>query len=1134
MDELDSTPFGRYRLIELLGRGGMGEVWRAHDTLIDRTVAVKVLPANLAEDETFAERFRREAHAAARLNTPHIVPIHGHGEIDGRLYIDMRLVEGRDLGRAISDGPLAPDLAADIISQVASALDAAHKIGLVHRDVKPSNVLLDEDGPVFAYLTDFGIAVAQSDVGQNTATGTVVGTWAYLAPERFSDGTVDHRSDIYALGCVLYELLVGEQPFPGDNIESAVASHLTVPPPRPSTKAAHIPVLFDEVIACAMAKDPDQRYATAGELGAAARAAANSSVGTADSRTALAPAPASAPPTSTAPTATGWLPPIYPNPNAAPGIASDGARSTVFGQPLPGAFPADTFLGPVTSPAGSTLQDEERRLHRPRLMPLQLRADYQMHNGPLPHNASIPFLGNQKYVDDLRHRLRHSAGGAILLTGFNGVGKTTVVRRALAELRAEMAAAGDDSLPVVDLWETVARPMTPDELVMRLIRNLKDTLAREGLLSRLPDRVAKALMTAYGRTSATLKSTYQKAAEGTMSLGGEAFGIAGSNVGGKRSRTEGGEQSFLPYTLTEAEHDFLRIVNDLAETSASHAPIGRRLFRRAPRRWRCRIVVVFDELDKLTADPEGLPCLEGLVRQLKNILTSSNVHFVFVAGAETFQAVRTAHARGGNVWDNVFAHQPYLGCLNPGAAHELLHNLLVDGATGRSPIDLADYLEYQSRGLPRLLLNELGQLVQWQPQHGPHIVVDGPTAASIAFFAALQRRLGPRWAKAQPLGPLTKQIDNDRRRMATYLAMDWVLARAGTSFTTSDFLADRSHVSTVPDVLPDNEADEVFRQLAACGVLECTDPVAPDHTLLGPRQSTEVVYQLGHAIVTAAHNLSCTPDELGRVACGRYVLKEELGRGAAGRTYRAYDTHTGYAVAIKLLDLPNLHHDDVARQRFRREVELARRLDHRLLATMHDSIDDEGQLGLVAEFIKGRPLATILQKGPLWSPDAVRIGHALADLLTYLHSEGVYRLDLKPSNIVVRNDGKPVVVEIGLARMAHDQQTRLTATGFVVGTPLYLAPEQLRGEECDIRSDLYTLGLMLHEMLTGHPVRQGNRVSMIRHAATERVDVSRLPCSPQFKHVLASILESDPNRRCPDPASVAAQLQYVPEFRPAP
>ena len=267
---MEGTPFGRYRLLTLLGRGGMGEVWRAYDTDTDRIVAVKVLPANLANDPQFEQRFRREAFAAAGLANPHVVPIHIFGEIDGRLYVDMRLIDGRDLQGILAHGPLEPARAVDIIDQVASALQAAHRIGLVHRDVKPSNILVDEED--FAYLIDFGIARAAGETGL-TGTGNVIGTWAYLAPERLTSGQTDHRADIYALTCVLHECLTGSQPFPGTSVEQQITAHLTLPPPRPSALQHTVPTAMDPVIAKGMAKNPDERFPTAKELSKAARAA---------------------------------------------------------------------------------------------------------------------------------------------------------------------------------------------------------------------------------------------------------------------------------------------------------------------------------------------------------------------------------------------------------------------------------------------------------------------------------------------------------------------------------------------------------------------------------------------------------------------------------------------------------------------------------------------------------------------------------------------------------------------------------------------------------------------------------------------------------------------------------------------
>ncbi len=268
---MDRKPFGRYQLIALLAQGGMGEVWRAHDTDTDRIVAIKLLPAHLSKDEDFQRRFRREAHAAAQLNNPHVIPIHHYGEIDGHLYVDMRLIEGRDLQSVLTAGPLDPARAVRIVEQVAKALHAAHHVSLLHRDIKPSNILLDNDD--FAYLIDFGIAHSMDET-RMTKSGNTIGTFQYIAPERLDPGKEeDARTDIYSLACVLYEALTGKPPFAGSSAAHLVAAHLNTPPPRPSTTRPDLPTQVDEVIATGMAKDPNRRYATTIELANAAREA---------------------------------------------------------------------------------------------------------------------------------------------------------------------------------------------------------------------------------------------------------------------------------------------------------------------------------------------------------------------------------------------------------------------------------------------------------------------------------------------------------------------------------------------------------------------------------------------------------------------------------------------------------------------------------------------------------------------------------------------------------------------------------------------------------------------------------------------------------------------------------------------
>jgi hypothetical protein len=274
---VSTETFGDYELHELLGRGGMGEVHRAYDTVRKRTVALKRLPVSLARDEAFRSRFRTESEVAARLTEPHVLPVHDYGEIDGRLYLDMRYVEGPDLGSLLTRrGPLSPAEAVDVVGQVASALDAAHADGLVHRDVKPSNVLItldDDQRPAFAYLTDFGVAqIGGADTGLSTTNATA-GTVDYMAPERYSSRRTDRLVDVYSLGCVLHETLTGDKPFPVASMPEAMHAHLNLDPPRASEERAGVPAALDDVIARAMAKSPGDRYPSCGALAAAARAA---------------------------------------------------------------------------------------------------------------------------------------------------------------------------------------------------------------------------------------------------------------------------------------------------------------------------------------------------------------------------------------------------------------------------------------------------------------------------------------------------------------------------------------------------------------------------------------------------------------------------------------------------------------------------------------------------------------------------------------------------------------------------------------------------------------------------------------------------------------------------------------------
>jgi tRNA A-37 threonylcarbamoyl transferase component Bud32 len=280
------TVLAGYRIEERIGRGGMSVVYRADHIRLKRKVALKLLAPELAEDSAFRERFLRESELAASLDHPNVVPIYDAGEVEGLLYIAMRYVEGYDLKALLRrDGALGPERAFDVAGQIASALDAAHERGLVHRDVKPSNVLLaSRAGREHCYLSDFGLSTSASDRSALADPRQVVGTIDYVAPEQIRGDVVGSSADVYSLTCLLYECLTGRVPFRHASDVAVVFAHLEEPPPR-----AGLTDELDTVLDRGLAKDPEERWATAGALVAAARAALREAPATRDRRRRLVP-----------------------------------------------------------------------------------------------------------------------------------------------------------------------------------------------------------------------------------------------------------------------------------------------------------------------------------------------------------------------------------------------------------------------------------------------------------------------------------------------------------------------------------------------------------------------------------------------------------------------------------------------------------------------------------------------------------------------------------------------------------------------------------------------------------------------------------------------------------------------------
>src|SRR3954452_10205143 len=260
------STFAEHIIRGVAGRGGMGVVYRAMHLALKREVALKVIGPEYSEQFEFRERLQRECETAASIQHPSVVPIYHAGEEDGRLYVTMRYVEGSDLHRLVPRGRLEPGYAATLIAQVAEGLDAAHRRGIVHRDVKPANVLIATDGS--ALLTDFGLTKHASD-RTLTKDGTFVGTLDYAAPEQFRGDPVDARTDVYALGGVLYHALTGRVPYPRESDAAKMYAHLEMPPPSVTVLVEEVPEALAHVVQRAMATDPADRFQSGGEMAAA-------------------------------------------------------------------------------------------------------------------------------------------------------------------------------------------------------------------------------------------------------------------------------------------------------------------------------------------------------------------------------------------------------------------------------------------------------------------------------------------------------------------------------------------------------------------------------------------------------------------------------------------------------------------------------------------------------------------------------------------------------------------------------------------------------------------------------------------------------------------------------------------------
>jgi eukaryotic-like serine/threonine-protein kinase len=798
-----------------------------------------------------------------------------------------------------------------------------------------------------------------------------------------------------------------------------------------------------------------------------------------------------------------------------------------------------------------------------------LRAAFRYVHEPLRlDDDAIPLLGNEHLIRALKERLVNSFGGAFLVTGFRGVGKSTLIEQALADIEKDHP-RGRRVLPVV---LSVARPLETERLLFAIVRRVFEALTEAGVLDSLPPETRRSLVLAYMRTSLSFKETRADATERSSSvdvdparltrglLGPAGTAIPRAGMSTKRSRSLATEAAFLAYSETDVEHDMMRIVRLL---SAVPDRPGRRWWRRRRTPLDLQLVVVLDEVDKLTSLREGLEKVERLLGGIKNLVTMRGAHYLVVAGPDLHDRVVRDSGRGNGIYESVFAWRMYVPCSWSAPARLLADLGLSEPGGGGVIEEFESYLRFTSRGVLRRLLQEVNSFVVWEESRRPYLRITSRHHDAISFYATLERSLDAFFVATDRQVPPTP-LGRDRWRLAAYYVMDWVLRGEGRPFTSADVIQAVEDEDFDP-LLHVSRAgvESLLEHLAAQGVLELVrEPARATATMIPDvAEAQHASYKLEdsllgrlYAILAQTEHEGSEPgaEPPGRTAPietlsgGRYEVWSLIGEGGTSSVYEGRDTLLRRPVAVKVLRTA-LRDDPKARGRFLREALIAGAVHHPNVVDVYEVVsapDGDGPPAIVMELVAGPTLNQVLERGGALPPARVaRLGITLADALGYLAGKGLARIDLKPHNVVLSPARGPVVIDLGIAKIVENAPAwpagvgdpaeladAATQSGIVIGTPAYLSPEQARGDTVDIRSDIYALGLVLCVCLTGrHPYRESDPVAMMARAVLGGVDTSALPGSPRLREVLARATAPDREDRYARPAGLAAALRATPE-----
>jgi serine/threonine protein kinase/Cdc6-like AAA superfamily ATPase len=809
--------------------------------------------------------------------------------------------------------------------------------------------------------------------------------------------------------------------------------------------------------------------------------------------------------------------------------------------------------------------DQTRRIHRLPFhrnrdkyqVTIPLKPIFRFAHEPVRPGESLTFIGREAELDDLVQRILFSDGGAFLITGYRGVGKTSFINQVIGRLNqaAPWASKFLGQIQVLDILLNIARPLQPAELMHHIIRRLYQGLIEQNILPSLPPALRDELLLAYYRTSVNMTRKLAESSEKSFGFNEASLGTEHmkatlkSSLLYKRSATRNYEVSFLGYDDKAAENDIIRISHSLAAGYIKKRTLLEELRdfieNKPPKRVRLKIVFVFDELDKLEefgqapGDARG-PVIDELLGSLKNLFTTSGISFIFIAGKDLQERWLDDIGRGDSVYESVFSYDKYLPCM--WADVDGMCDLLVERDelllySYQAFTDFKKYLSFKGRGIPRRINKGFNEYVKWN-EGSPRLSFTRQDLRRIRFYANLQDVISEH--DDLLFGDIHEEVagtQQDKKRLGLYYLVDWVLRQGSAEFTLADAINASKHLSSkiapaeevaprvITDILNVLLSKEYLQEVRAgvdrTHVMNLNAP-AENRYKLTQRRLAEME---GLAGAFDEEALALKRDEMREHRISGYGIIDLIGRGGMSRVYRAVDEKNGRLVALKVQQIYSVP-GSYELELFEREAEILKSLDHPNIVKFYEAGERNGQRFIAMDYIDGIDLSTLLKSFRQVSVGvAISVITRVANALSYVHGKRFARLDLKPSNIMLSKAGGVYLIDFGTAKSIST-----TSAGTFIGTPMYMSPEAYEGRGLDVRSDIYSLGVVLYEMITGSRPFKGLSVTelMREKSSTIRLNLpehSDIP--PQLKGIIFRCLRKSPEDRFQDVDDLITELKAV-------